>query len=278
MAAPGAFYTLVKSVPGFLEMPPNVSLVLRNFISLFTAFLTSCCIPTCSILLHGRAALETSLVELQSMGKLLAAVLVPCAATILSHSECFGGWTSMWALCSVDSNRLGEIECIHRMGYADGHGSLERVVTRSDICSMNHVVVRSKCAHALLDRMAPLLLGGLFHLAFTTSACKMLLRKRYTLTSAWVLVVYVWQQLVMLAPSVPLVVLPLLSILTGHRLLFFEPAHQLDSDTKVGDPIPRVSPKITLGCAALLQFCLASETVLFAPLLVVVGSAVYAAM
>eukprot|EP00971_Amphidinium_carterae_P149011 2954322-Amphidinium_carterae.1 len=95
---PGALYSIVKAVPGFLSSSKQWEWCLGHAVEVTTAILSTSCVPLVAKLL-GDAFGLVGRAELLSVGKLTTALLLPCMATALCHEQCFGLWTWWWEPC-----------------------------------------------------------------------------------------------------------------------------------------------------------------------------------
>eukprot|EP00971_Amphidinium_carterae_P191166 3793723-Amphidinium_carterae.1 len=97
-AGPSSLYSTVKAVPGFLHVNTFWQWIISQGVSLCMAVLTSVGLPALARSLRKRTN-RFSVTDLVVVGKLSAAILLPCVVTCLCHADCLGGWTYFWKPC-----------------------------------------------------------------------------------------------------------------------------------------------------------------------------------
>eukprot|EP00971_Amphidinium_carterae_P301783 5995710-Amphidinium_carterae.1 len=78
--------------------------------------------------------------------------------------------------------------------------------------------------------------------------------------SAWVLLVFVWEVLLLFGSLVPLTLLPLTMIVVVHGLLFAHISGLRDIADSVHLTLPRSSVWLAMACAVIMQLSATSES------------------
>mmetsp|Transcript_17108 Transcript_17108/g.30872 ORF Transcript_17108/g.30872 Transcript_17108/m.30872 type:complete len:511 (+) Transcript_17108:1238-2770(+) len=269
-AGPGALYSIMRAVPGFVHMSRGLQWLLEKAVSLITAFFTSFCLPKCQKALRAMAKAKPRSMELLSVGKLVTAMLVPWSVHFLAHEHCIGLWTALWKPCQGSEDGLTIIfSHINFLQHIETSQSIyaDVMMTRSDVCQRGLTFLPRKCVHAVLERCGRLFLGTLVHYAFTTPAVRMTFTSTtLKLNSLWVQLVFLWELFLIFGASVPATLALAVLVIVVHNVLL-SVAHLVGLDSKdlrdnMAGMQPRASVHIALICSFAMQLCFASNNVL----------------
>eukprot|EP00971_Amphidinium_carterae_P026946 531649-Amphidinium_carterae.1 len=263
MSAPGALYTMVQAVPGFLQRSELLAWGTTYVVGLVTALLTLGVLPMCAGM-FGNVHRDVSMLDLLSVGKILTAILVPAVATVACHENCLGMWVLFWAPCQrhrhpgshvLDINALDEMH----INLGDTEGFVPQpLVSSKELCSVHTSLQPRRCVHSLIERNSRLLLKSLLHMIWAYPVAHFTTGWKMKLGTAWVLLVFVWEVLLVSGALVPLIALPLTAIVAVHGVVLFDHRGLTDDDTSVVLP----HPSLTLAwiSSVLLQLGTTSES------------------